>query len=109
MLVSGVRPPMCRRPAPTSIPGAETLSRSTALFGKEAAFLVLALLADVEAGHRPVVAHDAGPDFARLALVVGKLDGCAADSAVFSAGKVAHGCISWYCLLYTSDAADDLT
>ena len=39
----------------------------------ELALVVLALLADVEAGHRAVVAHDAGPDFAGLALGVGQL------------------------------------
>jgi hypothetical protein len=32
--------------------------------------MVLALLANVETGHRTVVTHDTGPDLARLALVV---------------------------------------
>src|SRR3954453_8252145 len=65
MLVQRVRPPMRRRSAPAV----------SAALDKEAALLVLALLAGVEARHRAVVAHDAGPDLARLALLVGQRDG----------------------------------
>ena len=47
---------------------------------------MLALLADVEAGHRAVVAHHAGPDLTGLALVVAPLalkncSRCVADAA----------------------------
>src|SRR5690606_28062034 len=39
-------------------------------FAEEAALGVLALLADVEAGHRAVVAHHPRPDLAALAVLV---------------------------------------
>ena len=41
---------------------------------EELAFHVFATLADVEGGHRTMVAHHPGPDFARLAFVVVKRD-----------------------------------
>ena len=47
---------------------------------EEPAFLVFAFLTNVEARYRAVIAHDAGPDFARLALSVGKDGGGVGDN-----------------------------
>jgi hypothetical protein len=42
---------------------------------EEAAFMMLAFLADIERGYGPVVTHHPGPYLARLPLVVGQSDG----------------------------------
>ena len=82
MLVSDVKPPT------RSVAVAAALA-TTRCFSKKLALVVLTLFADVEAGHRAVVAHHARPDFAGLALGVGQLH--SGKGSLFDARKVAHG------------------
>src|SRR6185369_3688034 len=69
---------------------------------EELAFVVLALLADVETGDRAVVAHHAGPDFAALALVVGQSQ---LDGSDFLSGTGIHDAVSSATRLATGDWA----
>src|SRR6185369_906584 len=99
------RPPAARESRSWSAasgrrPGAQPSSAlQRRRLGEELALIVLALLADVEAGHRPVIAHHAGPDFAGLALVVtqcrlgggGFRDAASSHYAISSASGLASG------------------
>src|SRR3990167_2760919 len=74
MLVKRCRPPTCR-PWLAAAGSAGGLHAGGTLFFEADTFAEFTLLAGVEAGHRAVVAHHAGPDLAALALVVGQRHG----------------------------------
>src|SRR3546814_13947610 len=59
-------------------------SKPGSLFAEIFAFMELALFANIERRHGTVIAHDARPDFARLAFVVAQCDG--------EAGMLCVGC-----------------